>query len=136
MRFVYREYPTAPAPVAVAAFQVARCGGASNEQYFTRLGEIYRQQHAMFATGTMEGVRAKLVEIGAAAGLTQDQVMQCITDEAGAERIRRVVEAGDRDFQITGTPTFILNGSKVEDPAIQTPEGLSRILDAALAAHN
>lgn len=136
VRFVYREYPTAPAPVAVAAFQVARCGGASNEQYFTRLGEIYRQQHAMFATGTMEGVRAKLVEIGAAAGLTQDQVMQCITDEAGAERIRRVVEAGDRDFQITGTPTFILNGSKVEDPAIQTPEGLSRILDAALAAHN
>lgn len=136
VRFVYREYPTAPAPVAVAAFQVARCGGASNEQYFTRLGEVYRQQHAMFATGTMEGVRAKLVEIGAAAGLTQDQVMQCITDEAGAERIRRVVEAGDRDFQITGTPTFVLNGRKVEDPAFVTPEGLSRILDAALAEHN
>lgn len=136
VRFVYREYPTAPAPVAVAAFQVARCGGASNEQYFTRLGEIYRQQHAMFSTGTMEGVRAKLVEIGAAAGLTQDQVMQCITDEAGAERIRRVVEAGDRDFQITGTPTFVLNGRKVEDPAFVTPAGLTRILDAALAEHN
>ncbi|MBL8542707.1 MAG: DsbA family protein [Hyphomonadaceae bacterium] len=136
VRFVYREYPTAPAPVAVAAFQVARCGGASNEQYFTRLGEIYRQQHAMFATGTMEGVRAKLVEIGAAAGLTQDQVMQCITDEAGAERIRRVVEAGDRDFQITGTPTFVINGQKVDDPAFVTPEGLTRILDAALAEHN
>lgn len=136
VRFVYREYPTAPAPVAVAAFQVARCGGASNEQYFTRLGEIYRQQHAMFATGTMEGVRAKLVEIGGAAGLTQDQVMQCITDEAGAERIRRVVEAGDRDFQITGTPTFVINGQKVDDPAFVTPEGLTRILDAALAAHN
>lgn len=133
VRYVFREYPTAPAPVAVAAFQVARCGGATPEQYFTRLGEIFRQQHAMFATGTMEGVRSKLIEIGGAAGLTQDQVMQCITDESGGERIRRIVEAGERDFQITGTPTFILNGRKVEDPAIQTPEGMSRILDAALA---
>jgi protein-disulfide isomerase len=133
VRFIFREYPTAPAPVAVAGFQLARCGGANNEQYFVRLGELFRQQHAIFATGSTEGVRQKFIEIGAAAGLSQEQVMACINDEAGAQRIRRIVEVGNRDFNITGTPTFVLNGRRVEDPSVVTYEGLSRLVDAALA---
>ncbi len=131
VRYVFREYPTAPAPIAVAGFQLARCGGATSEQYFTRVGELFRQQSAIFATGTMEGVRGKFIEIGAAAGLSEEQVMQCITDEAGAERIRRVVEEGNREFSITGTPTFVINGQKVTDPSVVTYAGLSRLLDAA-----
>jgi protein-disulfide isomerase len=134
VRFVFREYPTAPAPVAVAGFQLARCGGATPEQYFTRVGELFRQQRAIFATGTMDGVRRKLIEIGAAAGLSEEQVVECISDESGAERIRNTVETGNREFTITGTPTFVINGSKVEDPSIVTWEGLQRILDAELAS--
>lgn len=132
VRYVFREYPTAPAAVAVAGFQLARCGGASPEQYFNRLGELFRQQRAIFAAGTMDGIRQKFIEIGGAAGLSQEQVMQCITDEAGAERIQRIVQGADQ-FNVTGTPTFILNGRKVDDPGIVTWEGMSRILDAALA---
>ncbi|MBY0563334.1 MAG: DsbA family protein [Hyphomonadaceae bacterium] len=132
VRYVFREYPTAPPAVAVAGFQVARCGGATPEQYITRLGEVFRQQQAIFSTGTMEGVRQKLIEIGMSAGLSQEQVTQCITDETGAERVRRIVE-GAEQFNVTGTPTFIINGEKVEDPSVVTYEGLSRLLDAALA---
>jgi protein-disulfide isomerase len=134
VRFIYREYPTAPAPVAVAGFQLARCGGATTEQYFVRLGEIYRQQRAILGGGTMESVRQKLVEIGAAAGLSEQQVMDCITDEEGAARIRRIQE-GSEQFHVEGTPTLILNGQKLEDPSAATYEGLSRFIDAALAAH-
>jgi protein-disulfide isomerase len=133
VRFIFREYPTAPAPVAVAGFQLARCGGATPEQYFLRIGELFRQQQAMFAAGTMDGVRQKLIEIGAAAGLSQDQVLQCVSDEAGAERVRRTVEAGNRQFNITGTPTLIVNGQKADDPSIVTWEGLSRRIEAELA---
>lgn len=132
VRYVFREFPTPPPAVAVAAFQVARCGGATPEQYVARLGEVFRQQRAIFATGTMEGVRQKLIEIGMSAGLSEEQVMQCITDEAGAERVRRIVEGADQ-FNVTGTPTFIINGRKVEDPSVVTYEGLSRLLDAELA---
>ena len=82
----------------------------------------------------MDGVRQKLIEIGGAAGLSEQQVMQCISDEAGADRIRRTVDEAGREFQITGTPTFVINGEKVEDPAVVTYEGLSRLLDAAGAA--
>jgi protein-disulfide isomerase len=133
VRFVFREFPTAPAPIAVAGFQLARCGGATTEQYFVRLGELFRQQSAIFASGSMDGVRQKFIEIGAAAGLSQEQVMACISDEAGAERIRSTVEQATAQFNISGTPTFILNGVKVEDPSVVTYEGLSRLIEAELA---
>jgi len=134
VRFVFREFPTAPPQVAVAGFQLARCGGATPEQYFTRLSEVFRQQSAIMGSGSLEGVRAKFIEIGGAAGLSADQVQQCITDPAGAQRIQRIVESGSREFNITGTPTIVINGQKQEDPSITTWEGLSRALDAAAPA--
>lgn len=134
VRYILREFPTPPAAIAVAGFQLARCGGASPEQYYTRVGELFRQQGAIFASGSMEGVRAKFIEIGGAAGLTEQQVLDCISDEAGAERIRETVEAS-RPLNITGTPTFVINGERVDDPSITTWEGLSRNLDAALAGN-
>lgn len=133
VRFIFREFPTPPAAVAVAGFQLARCGGASNEQYFARLGEIFRQQQAIFATGSMEGIRGKFIEIGGAAGLSPEQINECIADPEGGERATRIIEES-RAFNVTGTPTLILNGRKVEEPDAQTWEGLSRILEAALAA--
>ncbi len=132
VRFVFREFPTPPPAVAVAGFQLARCGGATPEQYFARLGEVFRQQRAMFASGTMEGVRAKFFEIGGAAGLSEEQVTQCISDPAGAERIRRIIE-GAQQFNVTGTPTFVINGQKYEQAP--TYEALSQALDAAAAAN-
>ena len=131
LRVVFREFPTPPEPIAVAGFQIARCGGASPEQYFARLSEMFRQPRAILSTDYSAGVREASVDIGAAAGLGRDQVLGCINDEAGAERIRRIVE-GSRAFNVTGTPTLILNGTKLEDPSVLTYEGLTRAIDAEL----
>ena len=133
VRLIFREFLTNPPAVALAGFQVARCGGATPEQYFARLGEIFRQHDAMFATGSMEGIRAKLLEIGASSGLSEQQVMQCIADDAGPERIRRI-EDGSRQFNVDATPTLILNGQKLEDPRALTYEGLSQMIDQALGS--
>ena len=130
VRFIFREFPTDPAAIAVAGFQLARCNGATSEQYYARLGVLFEQQRAIFATGSMAGVRDKFVEIGGGAGLSQEQVMQCITDPAGAERVRRIGE-GAAQFQVTGTPSLILNGERLTDPSAYTYEGLARLLDAA-----
>lgn len=138
LRYIFREYPTPPEAVAVAGFQLARCGGASPEQYMVRVGEIFRQQPDIFGAlraGSLEGVRAKFFEIGSGAGLSEEQVNACITDEAGAERVRRVVD-GARPFNVTGTPTLILNGRKLEDPRAVTYEGLSAIIDQELSQHS
>jgi protein-disulfide isomerase len=128
IKFVFREFPTAPAPVAVAGFQVARCGGATPEQYFTRVGEIFRTQRALFETIQSDAGHQYFVNLGEAAGLTEQQVLDCISDEAGAERVRHMVEAGEHDG-VTGTPTFFINGTKFEQAP--TYENLSHALDAA-----
>lgn len=128
IRFVFREFPTAPAPVAVAGFQVARCGGATPEQYFTRVGEIFRTQQALFQGISADAGRQYFVSLGEAAGLTEQQVLDCISDEAGANRVRGMVAAGERDG-VTGTPSFIINGTKFEQAP--TYENLSHALDAA-----
>ena len=133
--FIFRETLTAPAPVALAGFQVARCNGATSDQYFSRIAEIFADQQQMFATGTMQGVLNTLDEVGAHNGLSPDQVMQCIQDPAGGQRIQRF-DTGSTQFNVTGTPTFILNGQKVDDPAVTTYDGLSHMLDRALAAHH
>jgi protein-disulfide isomerase len=128
VRFVFREFPTPPPAIALAGFQLARCGGATPEQYFTRLDELFRQQSAMFASGSIEGVRAKLVEIGGAAGLSEQQVLECVNDQSGPERVRRLVEAGQGEG-VTGTPTFFINGTRFE--GAPTYENMSRALEAA-----
>jgi protein-disulfide isomerase len=134
LRFIFREFPTPPEQVAVAGFQVARCGGATPEQYLTRVGVLFDQQQAMFATGTTEGVRQKLIEIGGLSNLSEQQVLDCIADPTGPDRIRHTVEEGQRQFDIQGTPTLILNGTKLTDPTSVTYAGLSRQIDAAIAA--
>jgi protein-disulfide isomerase len=133
--FVFRETLTAPAPVAFAGFQFARCNGAVADQYFPRLADVFANQQAMFSTGTVQGLIDTLDRIGVRYGLSPDQIMQCLNDPAGQARIQRF-DAGATQFNVTGTPTFILNGQKVEDPAITTYDGMSQILDRALAAHH
>lgn len=136
VKFTLREYAVPPqtAAIAVAGFQVARCGNASPDEYFNRVTAIFAQQMQIMSSGTMEGVQASLIRIGQASGLSAEEVRACITDDAGTERVQEIMDQGDRDG-ITGTPTFFINGERVTDPAIQTPEGMRRILDAALAAN-
>ncbi|MBS0384730.1 MAG: DsbA family protein [Proteobacteria bacterium] len=133
--FIFRETLTAPAAVALAGFQVARCNGADAGEYFSRIGEIFADQQQMFATGTMQGVLDTLDMVGSHHGLSSKQVMQCIEDRDGQARVQRF-DQGSTQFNVTGTPTFILNGQKLEDPRTATYDGMSQILDQALAAHH
>lgn len=139
--FIFREVlaPVDPQRViptiALAEYQVARCANATPEQYFSRLGVMFEQQPAMFQAGSRNGVEAKLVEIGAAAGLSREVVMACINDPEGAARMERLGELASRD-NVTGTPTFFLNGELVEPSNTVSFEAFSRVIDAAIAARS
>jgi protein-disulfide isomerase len=141
IHFVFREMLTPVdaqwviPTITLAEYQVARCANATPEQYFSRIGVMFDQQPAMYQAGSRSGVEGKLVEIGAAAGLSRETVMACINDPAGAERMNRLNELATRD-QVTGTPMFFLNGTKLTDPGVMTYEGMAAALDAAIAARS
>lgn len=133
VRFTFRELLTPPPQVAFIMFQLARCGGADAAEYMRRVHILFERQAAILGTGTMIGVRDSLFAIGAPWGLSQEQILAAFADPVGNERAhRQIAEANQRG--INSTPTFLLNDQLVTDGAFQTPEGMTRILDARLAA--
>lgn len=131
VRFTLRELATAPAGVSVGMFQLARCGGASAEEYLRRVKILFERQQAILGTGTMAGVLTALLAAGAEWGLSQEQVMQALNDPAGAERVRRSAE-GAAALGVNHTPSFLFNGVLDDDHAFMTPDGMVRMLDARL----
>ena len=128
VRYVFREIPTPPAEVAVAGFLIARCAG--EDKYFDVVHELLASQEEMRADP-----RATLFRVGNGAGLSNERVQQCITDEAALaaaeERAQAALDAG-----VEGTPTFFVNGTKVMTPGSQSGtslEDLSKAIEAELA---
>jgi protein-disulfide isomerase len=128
VRYVFREIPTPPAEVAVAGFLIARCAGS--DKYFDVVHELLASQDEMRGDP-----RATLFRVGNGAGLSNERIQQCITDEAGLvaaeERAQAAFKAG-----VEGTPTFFVNGTKVTTPGAQSGtslEDLSKAIDAELA---
>lgn len=131
IRYTMREMVTPPPAVALAMFQVSRCGGADAEEYFNRLAVLFERQRAILGTGTMAGVRDALLAAGGEFGLSQEQVLASLNDPGGAERINRSInEAMARG--VNSTPTFYLNNALVDHHSFHTPEEVARVLDAAL----
>lgn len=128
VRYVFREIPTPPAEVAVAGFLIARCAGP--DKYFDVVHELLTSQQQM-----QGDPRATLFRVGNGAGLSNERIQQCITDEAGLaaaeERAQKALAAG-----VEGTPTFFVNGTKVITPGSQSGTSLadlSKAIDAELA---
>lgn len=124
VRYVFREFPTPPQDIAVAGFLIARCAG--EDKYFDVVHDIMASQKEWMA-----GVapRTTLFRAAAAAGLSQEQTEACIRDKAAIEEMSDRIKAGI-DAGVTGTPTFIVNGTKVVDSSLS---GLSQAIDAELA---
>jgi protein-disulfide isomerase len=132
VRFVFREFPTNPEELAVAGFQVARCGGRTPAQYFTMLDVLFDQQIPLFDAYGQGAVKDKLLAIAKSSGLSEQQFNACIADPDGVKRIQDTVQKGETVFKVTGTPTFILNGEKL-DPKYGDYAELSKLLDSKLA---
>ncbi len=106
VRYVFRELPTPPVDVAAAGFLVARCAGP--DKYFDVVHQLLATQQEMISSTP----RAWLLRTAQAAGMSEQQFEQCVTNEdniaALDRRVQAAVAAG-----VTGTPYFTVNGQKV-----------------------
>ncbi|MDG2530472.1 DsbA family protein [Caulobacter endophyticus] len=126
VRYVYREFLTAPPQVAAASFLLARCAG--KDKYFSVLDSVYRSQEEMFTTGQYRDV---LLRIGQSAGLNEQQFDACVSDEKALKALNDRIERYSKETDIKGTPTFVINGKKLNEEGGEAP--LAQ-LDAAIAA--
>jgi protein-disulfide isomerase len=109
VRYVFREFLTPPQQVAAAGFLLARCAG--KDKYFNVVDAIFRSQQEMFTGGDIRGV---LLRIGRSAGLTDEKSLACIGDEKALKALNDRFETAINKDKIDGTPSFVINGKKLE----------------------
>lgn len=121
--YTLKEFLTPPAEVSAAGFLLARCGGKA--KYFPILDEVFRSQ-AEWKPGVDLG--QIFIRIGAANGLSEAQVQGCLTDQPALDALNARVMASAEKDKINSTPTFDVNGKRIEG-AVPLSD-----LDAAIAA--
>lgn len=131
VKYVFREFPTAPAAITVAGFAVARCAG--DDKYYDVLDELFSRQSAIISIARDGGqVKAALQQVGANHGVTDPAEFDaCLQDSDIRRAINASVMAGE-EAGVNATPTVFLNGEKLEGYAWREWSGMQAILNEAL----
>ena len=128
VRYVFRELPTPPVDAATAGFLVARCAGP--DKYFDVVHQLMATQQEMLTSSP----RDWLLRTAQAAGLSEQQFNDCVTDKDAVAAMEKRVQAA-RAQGVTGTPAFYVNETQVISPGGEGASlaDLSTAIDAALA---
>ncbi len=126
--YVFRVFPISA--VDGAAESMARCLPADN--YFAFIDLLFRNQKQWDPEYGITDVHAALVEMGRIAGMSAEQVDQCIQDKAKSDRTNKVAQDGMAKYNIQGTPTFVINGLVQPSGVVPWPT-MQNILDSQLS---
>lgn len=125
--YVFRTFPRLADDVA--AEKLARC--MPKDKYMDFQDSLYRNQAKWdyeFGIPQPDGVHAALVELAGAAGMSEADANKCMASTAEEAAITKVGEDGVAKYNVSATPTFVINGQ-----AQAGFEAFFERLDAALA---
>lgn len=110
------------------AGMIARCGG--DTRYFGMIDLIYGGQQDWIGDGSPTTIVANLKKLGRTAGMTDEQMDVCLQDESAAQSLVAAYQQNAGADEITGTPAFIINGTKYSNMSY---DDFVKILDEKLA---
>ncbi len=105
VRYVYREFVTAPGQLSFAGALLARC--APPERFFDVVGALMAGQGALAASGD---ANAWLRAGAAAGGLDGPAASACLRDEAGVAELEARLDAASA-AGVRSSPSFFINGA-------------------------
>ncbi len=107
VRLILRHFPLDG--LALRAALVANC--LEGDRHFSFVDVLYANQQRW---ARAEHPLAELARLSKLAGLSQESFDKCVSDRQEMDRIIARAKAGEADFSIRSTPTFVINGRKVE----------------------
>lgn len=107
VRVVFHDFPLDN--LAFAAAMIARCAGP--ERHFELFDRLYQSQQSWARS---DNPRAALVAIARFSGLSAQDVDACLQNEDLAKGIQVSSQNGQDLYAIQSTPTFILEGKKIQ----------------------
>jgi len=106
VKLIQRDFPLNKP--AVQAAQFAHCAGPM--RYFSIVDVLFKTQDQWLTENAVE----KLATIAATAGMDRATFDACLANKDIEAKIVATRKAGEDAFQVNATPTFIINGVKVE----------------------
>jgi protein-disulfide isomerase len=109
IRYVFREFPLDIK--AAAGSMLARCIAKDDApKYFAVIDMLFKQQNDWVMKNTTE----TLTRIGKQAGLSQQQVEDCLKDQALLDKIAADQKYASEVLKVNSTPTFFINGEMIK----------------------
>ncbi|MEL6297618.1 MAG: DsbA family protein [Pseudomonadota bacterium] len=106
-RLIMREFPLDN--LAAAASMLARCTD-TNEKAVALTNVLFKKQNEWVVRGNPV---PRLFEIAKQAGFTEKSFNACLQDQELLNKIARVREKGSKEFNVSATPTFFINGKRL-----------------------
>jgi protein-disulfide isomerase len=123
VRLIYRDFPLDQTALAAAA--LAHCAGP--ERYFSMLGVMFETQSNW---ARADDPIAALKQLGKLGGLSEQEMDACLADQKLTDGILRQRLAGQNEYDIGSTPTFIIDGRAY--PGARDVEEFSELIDPLL----
>lgn len=132
VRFVFREFPTAPANITVAGFALARCAGP--DKYYDVVDELFDRQPGILSMARQGSqVRAALMQVAENHGISGEEAFDtCLQDSDIRRAISTSIARGDA-AGVNHTPTVFMNGVELPGHDWRLADGMRAVLDAELA---
>jgi protein-disulfide isomerase len=109
VRYVFREFPLDIK--AAAGSMLARCIAKDDAgKYFAVVDMLFKQQNDWVMKNTTE----TLTRIGKQAGLSQQQVEDCLKDQALLDKVAADQKYAAEVLKVNSTPTFFVNGEMIK----------------------
>ena len=103
VKYIFREFSRNP--LDIAAFVLARCIG--DDKAFAAIELLFSAQDKWaFVDKPLEPLIAAMRPTG----LTHDQAMACLKDQAKIEAVSAVGKRATDEIKMNGTPTFVIDG--------------------------
>ena len=120
VRFSIREFPLDP--LALAGFMLARCSGNDKREAMIDL-LFAQQQNWAFRDKPLDALTAMTRQTG----MSQQTFEACLRDKTLYDNVNAVRDRGGKDFKVDSTPTFFINGRRVNG-ALSMAE-MAKIID-------
>ena len=135
VKYAFRTLPTEPFDLSIAMQLMADCAGVKRYQV---IEDFFNNQSAILnAAQNNNGALNIITRITKSrTGLDKQTIEDCLNNQQMRQHVISVAENGDREFKMSGTPSFILNGKFLGPKDIEGYDfaSFSKVLDKALAA--
>jgi len=128
IRFVLREFPTAPSALSMTGFAMAQC--APEEDYMSVIEYQMENQEKIFEQARAGEGKAAYAKVAKIAGLKNDaEISACLSNPSATDHInlslRRAEAAG-----VKGVPAFFINGEAYKGD--QSAKALTKLVNTML----